>query len=215
MTNTAHRHTTFKKLLLPMKVGGLCGVITVAVKSRLIDPSPGFSASALFAGTVGVIYIITALAVLWGVFFPDAGAKFLNVEDAEELREKKAKLVYSVVGATAIGLALLIMAMSGPGGWIAPTFGAILAIGLIALGVILSKFIDRHSDELQQVLSREAMALSFVLTALIGGGWAILANTKLLPTPAPLDWLTLIAVTLIFAVFWQWGKRGMLTRGPN
>ncbi|MAM37612.1 MAG: hypothetical protein CL949_03690 [Erythrobacter sp.] len=215
MTSAEHRNAKFKKLLVPIGVGAFTGFIAAMAFLRLTDRGSGLSTSAEIAGLVGLIYIVAGLAVMGGALLPKAGAKLLNVEDADELRELKVQLIYSSIGMAAFGLALLIMALSGPGGWIAPTMGATLTIALIALGMMLSKFMNRHTDELQQALSRDAMALSFVLVGLIGGGWAILAHAQLSPAPAPLDWLTLVAATLLVAAFWESGKRGMLTRGPN
>ena len=217
MTTTAHRYGKFRKLLLPVAVGAAAGFLGAVAFLRLTDrgTDAGLSTSGEIAGLTALIYILAALSVLIGTSLPNAGAKLLNVEDADELREMKVQLYYSAAGMAAFGLALLVLALSGPDGWIAPEMGAGLTIALLVLGAVLSKLMVRHTDELQQELSRAAMALAFTLMLVFGGGWAILAHTGLLVGPAPLDWVTLFAATLIVAAFWEAGKRGLLTRGPN
>ncbi|MFK4002833.1 hypothetical protein [Qipengyuania sp. NPDC077563] len=217
MTSTTDSHGKVRKLLLPIAVGAVAGFLGALAFLRLTDrgTDAGLSTSAEIAGLTALIYILSALAVLIGTLLPNAGAKVLNVEDADELREMKVQLCYSAVGMAAFGLALLILALSGPDGWFTPEAGAGLTIALVVLGVLVSKLMGRHTDELQQELSRDAMASSFVLVILIGGGWAILAHTGFLIAPGPLDLVTLFAATLLVAAFWQSAKRGLLTRGPN
>ncbi len=47
------------------------------------------------------------------------------------------------------------------------------------------------------------------------GGWALLAHTGFVATPAPLDWLTMFAVFLLTGCFWQGARRALMLRGPN
>ena len=85
----------------------------------------------------------------------------------------------------------------------------------IAIATWLSVMSQRLTDEMRRDLSRDATASAFSLLLLIGGGWAMLAHTGLVTGPAPLDWLTMFSVVLLLATFWQAGRRGLMTRGPN
>ena len=217
MTDATTQKIKWKKLLLPTGIGAVSGFLAAFAFLQFTDSDvgTGLTGSEEIAGLVAIIYILTGLAVLVGVLSPNTGAKVLNVEDADELREQRVQLGYSAVGMAAFGIALLVLALAGPTGWIAPMTGAILAIVLILFATALSFFMTRHIDELQRELSRDAMGMSFSLVTFFGGGWALLAHTGLLSAPAPIDWLTMFAAALLIAAFWQTGKRGLLMRGPN
>ena len=61
-------------------------------------------------------------------------------------------------------------------------------------------------------MSRETGNAAFYLIVVIGGGWAILAHLGFVPAPAPLDWLTMITLTMFAASFIVVGRRGLLKR---
>lgn len=220
-TQDIHRNVPQKSLLrrlaLPLTAGAVSGFLASLVFLKLtgVSSADGLGLSREIAGLVGVIYILTGLVVALGVVRPGVGAKLLNVEDAEELRENKRMLSLSSVAMVLLGTALILLALSGPVGPLAPELslgGAVLAI---AIATWLSVISQRLTDEMQRDLTRDATASAFSLLLVIGGGWTMLTHTGFVAGPAPLDWLTMSAVFLLCATFWQAWRRGLMLRGPN
>ena len=214
----SHRPSArWTKLFLPVTVGAAAGFAAAYLFLSLIDigGDTRLRPSEEIAGLIGIVYILMGLAVLFGVAAPKAGAKLLNVEDAEELHEQRVQLGLNSAGMMVIGSALVVLALSGPTGWIAGTPGLIATLVLVALGTGLSVLASRHADEFQSTLSREAGALAFTLLAVAGGGWAILAHTDHVAPPQPIDWISMFAAFILIATFWLAARRGVLNRGPN
>lgn len=216
-----HRDTPQKSLLrrlaLPLAAGGISGFLASLAFLNLTDfaTDGGLGASREIAGLVGIIYILTGLVVALGAARPAVGAKLLNVEDADELREGKRMLTLNSVAMVLLGAALVLLALAGPAGPLAPGLslgGAVLAI---AVATWLSVVAQRLIDEMQRDLTRDATATAFYLLLAVGGGWAMLAHTGYVAGPVPLDWLTMAAVFVLCATFWQAGRRGLMNRGPN
>ncbi len=217
MTATDPPRANWKKLALPLTVGGVSGFLASLAFLRLSDlgPGPSLGVSREIGGLVGVLYVLIGLIVLFGVLRPDAGARLLNVEDAEELREQRRQLTYSAFASMAFGSALALLATSGAGLWIGASTGTLLAAVLVATACALSVAMTRHADELQRTLSKDATGSAFNLLFFVGGGWALLAHSRLLAAPEPIDWLTMFAAALLLGALWQVARRGMLLRGPN
>lgn len=217
MTDAPAGKTIYRKLLMPMALGALIGFMGATAFLRLTDVENGLDLpiSNEIAGLIGLLYVSISLAVLLGVLMPKAGARILNVEDADELREQKKQLTLSGIGSATFGIALLTLALTGPGLPVQPTIGVSVAIGLVLLGTIASAAMKTYTDELQNSLSRDAVVTAFYLVFYMGGGWSVLAHASLVPSPEPIDWLSLFACTILIGAFWQIGRRGMLLRGPN
>ena len=95
MTEEKSRETPkwVKKLLIPALIGAVVGFCASMAALQFID-SPavgGLGKSASIAVLVGVLYIVVGLGVWFGTASPKVGARFLNVEDADELRENLAR----------------------------------------------------------------------------------------------------------------------------
>ena len=217
MTTEVSQKPLWRRLILPLGGGALAGFIGASAFFTLveIDGEGGLGASREIAGLIGVIYVLTGLMVLVGALNPAVGAKFLNVEDADELREQRNMLWLSGVAMALLGAALIVLAIAGAGEFIPARVGAIAAVALIAVASVLSVRSRRYTDELQRALSSDATTTAFYLLFFIGGGWAMFAHLDMVADPAPLDWLSLFAGALLVAAFWQTGKRGLLMRGPN
>jgi len=214
---TPKKKSLARRLALPIAGGAISGFLASLLFLNLTDISSadGLGASRDIGGLVGVLYILTGLAVGLGSASPKAGAKFLNVEDADELREGRRMLTLSSIAMVALGGALVLLALSGPVGPLEPLLSAGGAIILIACASALSVVSQRLTDEMQRALSRDATGSAFALLLVIGGGWALLAHTGFVAAPAPLDWLTMFAVFLLIGCFWQGARRGLMMRGPN
>lgn len=202
-----------RKLLIPALIGGVAGFAASAGMLQFIDSSAvgGLDLSATIAALVGVLYIVMGFGVAFGSATPQVGAKFLNVEDADELREQKKVLGLSGVAMLLWGAALAALALAAPGGPVPQ--GVALAAGLAGLGIgtVLSIQVYRASDELMLAVNLEGGALSYWLVFVVVGGWAMLAHLGYIAGPAPLDLLSLFYVLVLVASFIAIGRRGMLT----
>lgn len=209
---TADKKRRLKKTLFATGLGGVAGFIAAFVALNVLDMEalPDFDRSVEIAVLVGLIYLLTAAAVAVGVINPKAGASFLNVEDAEELREQRAMLGLSAVGMAAAGAALVVVALGGKGGVIDP----VAALGIYAVLSVLAIWTSRRSwkmqDELMRAVGSETGGMAFYLVVLVGGTWALLAHLDFVPGPAALDWLTMFWGLMLLACFIVVGKRGML-----
>lgn len=170
----------------------------------------GLGTSREVALMVALVYGLTAAAVLIGLANPGIGAKFLNVEDADELREQRAMLGWSGLGMLCWTGILVVLALGGAGKAIAPIPAAVTAALLLVVSIVSTRLQWRHTDELMRELSRDSAGLAFYLLVLLGGGWAALGHLDLTTGPAFLDWWTMAAALVLVAVFWKAGRRGML-----
>lgn len=202
-----------KKTLFALGLGGFAGFLGAFGFMQLADSGAigSLGESREIAALVAIIYLITAVAVLAGVFAPKAGATFLNVEDAEELREQKAMLGASGISMATSGAALLIAALAQPIGPIDGFVALALVFGLMAVATVLSITSQKHQDELMRAVGQQTGAYAFYLVFFIGGGWALAAHLGYVAAPAPLDWLTMFWGLGLLAAFIATARHGMLT----
>lgn len=202
-----------RKLLIPALIGAVAGFAASAGMMEFIDSSAvgGLDMSATVAALVGMVYVVIGFGVAFGSASPQVGAKFLNVEDADELREQKKVLGLSGVAMLMWGAALVALALAAPDGPVPQ--GVALAVGLtgLVIGTVLSIQVYRASDELMLAVNLEGGALSYGLVFVVVGGWAMLAHLGYTAAPAPLDLLSLFYVLVLVASFVAVGRRGMLT----
>ena len=217
MTTETIKKPLWCRLALPMLSGALAGGLASFAFLELVEAGQfdGLGRSREIAGLVGVLYALIGLMVILGALSPGVGAKFLNVEDADELREQRRMLVLSAAAMSLFGAALVLLAISGEGAFVSAQIGAVGAVGLILVASWLSIRMQRLIDELQRALSSDATTTGFYLLFFIGGGWAVAAHLEFVPGPQPLDWITMFAVFMLVGSFWQTARRGLMTRGPN
>lgn len=211
-TEAAEKSRKLKKTLFALGLGGVAGFLGAFGFMQLADTGTlgDLGASREIAALVGVTYLVTAIAVLAGVVAPKAGASFLNVEDAEELREQKYQLSMSGLGMVTAGAALIVAALAAPDGPIAPSVALLACVGLMIVAVLASIASHKRQDELMRAIGRETGATAFYLLFFVGGGWAIAAHLDYTAGPAPLDWLTMFWGLTLLAAFVVVAKRGML-----
>jgi hypothetical protein len=202
-----------RRLLIPGLIGAVVGFAAASGALYLIglEPVGVLPKSNTIATLVGVLYIITGLAVGLGTASPKVGARFLNVEDADELREQKRVLTSSGSAMVLWGVALIGLALAAPDGPLPQSAALMLGAGGLVIGTVLAIPSYRHSDELMRAVNLEAGALAYGLVLLVIGGWAMLAHLGYAAAPAPLDLLTLFYVLALVASFIATGRRGMLT----
>ena len=179
---------------------------------RFIDSDTigGLNASATIAALVGLFYVVIGLGVGLGAASPQMGARFLNVEDADELREQKKVLTLSAAAMALWGASLFALALAAPVGPLPQAVALAIGVGGLVIGCVLSVMIYRACDELMQIANLEAAAVTYGLVLLVIGSWATLAHLGYTAAPAPLDLLTLFYVLALAASFIALGKRGML-----
>lgn len=164
----------------------------------------------LLAIVSGLSYVLIGLIVALGLASPQAGAKFLNVEDAEEIREESPKLWMSAACCVLIGVFLLILGMSG--GVIGSQTATVIAAACFA-GIVIIGFVSaRRYDELTRQISLEASAGAFYTTVLLLGGWAALAHLGYVAWLSPLAFVSGLALLLLVAIFVVAAQRGLMMR---
>ena len=209
---TSQTSRIVRKLVLPALIGGVAGFAASAAMMGFIESSAvgGLGQSATIAALVGVLYCVIGFGIVVGTASPGLGAKFLNVEDADELREQKKMMVLSGTSMLLWGLSLLALALAAPDGPVPQSAALVVGGGGLVIGIGLSVLVYRASDELMAAVNLEAGALSYGIVSLVVGLWAMLAHLGFAAAPAPLDLLTLFYVLVLVASFIAVGRRGML-----
>lgn len=214
---TSENHTSaaprwVRKLLIPALIGGVAGFAASAGMMRFIESTAvgGLGLSETLAALVAVLYCVIGFGIVIGTSSPGLGARFLNVEDADELREQKKMLVWSGASMMLWGVSLLALALAAPDGPVPQAAALAVGGGGLVIGIAMSVLVYRASDELMAAVNLEAGALSYGIVSLVVGLWAMLAHLGYASAPAPLDLLTLFYVLVLVASFIAVGRRGML-----
>lgn len=215
---TEDKPAKWKRMAMQMLVGALVGsgvmaAVLAAAGSNLLD---AMGPSRVALGSVGLVYALMAALVGFGLAAPRAGAKLLNVADAEELREERRGMMRSIVTMAAIGVALVLLALARGPGFAAGVVPAGVAMGVLlivfAAGAIASWRWRNDFDELNHQLGLEgcfwAFCLSWVLLTLWGAadflGWGAVLT--------PIDVVTTLSAMMLLGAFVAIGRRGMMTR---
>lgn len=209
---TEGRRPMWRKHLAGLLVGAFMGgagaaTVIAAKESGLIGE---MGTSQLIAALVALVYLLMGVAVGVGVAAPGVGARFLNVEDADELDEQRASLIPSALGCGLLATALFVLALSGPGALLPPAAGLAIFVGAVAVGVWFSLRSAYAADELMRAMMRDSAAASYYTLFLILGGWAVLAHLSYVPAPTMLDVVTLLYGLTLLVTFWVIGRRGMI-----
>ncbi|WP_260581048.1 hypothetical protein [Sphingopyxis sp. PET50] len=160
MAMTAERTAKLRKTLLSSLVGAIVGAGCVAGLFWLAgqDLLDAMGLSRIVLAAIGVIYLLMTAMIGFGLAAPRAGAKLLNVADAEELVEERANLGMSAAFTAALGLTLMLVALAR-----APGFAAGIVPGGVAMAAVLLLFAaatltwrwQKRYDELSQQLGLE------------------------------------------------------------
>lgn len=211
-SETSANRKLWQKLLVGALVGGgVTGMLLSIVGDRAAIREPGV----MLAIMAGLCYCLMGAIVGIGLLVPRAGARFLNVADADEIADERAKLAPSALSCILVGLFFLGLAL-------APA----LPIGRDALALVLGLCVatvaaitipaTRHSDELTKRISTEASALTLHLALVLFGGWAALAHLGMVTWISPLAFLAGLALLMLLAIFWVGSRRGLLSaRSPD
>jgi hypothetical protein len=201
-----------RKLVIPGLIGAAAGFAGSAAMLGFIESSAvgGLGVSATIAALVGVLYAVIGLGLAAGLANPKAGARFLNVQDADDLREQRKTLSLSAATMVLWGVSLIALALAAPDGPVPQGAALVVGIGGLVIGTVISVQVNRACDELMRAVNLEAGAIGLALVQLVVGLWAVLAHLGLAAAPQPLDLLSLFYVLLLAASFIAVGRRGML-----
>lgn len=209
---TAAQKPNWKKAALGAALGAVAGFAAMFAFMHWGggDELEALSGDRIVLAAEGLVYLLTGMFVGFGLLAPRAGAKVLNVEDAEELDEMRPHLTRSSIVIALIGALLLLLSASGPGGYVGDT----LVLGATALVVVAASVLtwqaNRAYDELWRQLSNEGAAATLALlmpTVLV---WGVLAHLGRLPF-TPLGVIALLAALVLVGAYIAAGRRGMLT----
>ncbi|MFN4241338.1 MAG: hypothetical protein ACK4E5_11940 [Erythrobacter cryptus] len=211
-TDTPRPISWLRKLVIPGLAGAVAGFAASYVLFSTIDGPlvGGLGTSETIAAVVGMLYGLIALAVLFGALNPQMGARFLNVEDADELREQRRAFILSGVAMALWGAALLALALAAPDGPVPQQVALVIGIVGLAGGVVVAIRLNPLLDELMRAVNLETGALTYHLVLLLVGGWALLAHLGYVAGPQPIDLLSSFYVLVLLASFVVVGKRGMI-----
>ena len=212
MEMTQKKPSKWRKVAISAAVGAVTGAGGMILLIPLFESGPLSStgASEQVAGSVGMIYALIALFIGAGLASPGIGTRFLNVEDADELRDQRRMLASAAAAMALMAGGLIVLALAGDGGIVSRPAALAVAAVVFAATIPLTVNQWRHMDELMRNVATETGNVAYYLILLVGGGWAILAHLDFAPPPAPLDWLTMLFGLALVASFVASGRRGML-----
>ena len=211
MTGTPTQ-VNWKKFYTQLLVGAVVGGLSAAAVLSTWDDIDRSDPTQLIAIMTGMIYALMGLIAGTGALMPTIGARFLNVEDVEDLRDQRVILGLSAGACVLIGLLFLILGAVPAGGTEAEASRVVVGVlsaGLLAL-IILTRLANRRVDEMTRAVGLEASSLAMQATLVIFGGWAALAHIGLVTWLGPLGLVSGIALLQLIALFWIGGKRGLM-----
>ncbi len=203
------------KMAKQMVIGAIVGaVVTIGLLTTI--GKPGFDLddpSRVVALITGLLFALTGLIVGLGVLAPKPGAQFLNVEDADELREQRGQLSRAAVVMLLLGIAVLALALAAvdrsPGLFPSDVAGLIVAISLVGVA-ILSFAARKDQDELMLSVGREALALAMYVVTVTIGIWAALAHLGYIQWITPLGMIGALLLSQLVAIGVVSAQRGLL-----
>lgn len=194
-----------------MFIGALIGAAATAAflalfGRTLVDTSNG---GTMIAVVAGLCYALMGFFVGFGAIAPAAGARFLNVEDPDELREERGNISSGAIVCVLVGVFLLALASSGPG------FGRELALTVAVLSLFamlaVAYWSRGRTDELTQKVSTESAALAMQIGLVVLAVWSALAHLGYVWWIEPLALIASASLLQLATAFWVAGRKGMLT----
>ncbi|QIL02146.1 hypothetical protein G7078_04655 [Sphingomonas sinipercae] len=213
MNDTKSERSAMSRSLGRALLGAVVGAVGTAlllalVGERYIDLDDG---AAMLTLAVGAIYALIGLAVGVGAIAPGAGARFLNVEDADEVREDRPRIALGALSCLLVGLFLLTLVLSGGSGSLLSAQAALVIASFCVLGLVaIALRLRGGGDEMSQQVGREASSLAMSVTTLVFGGWAGLWHLGYAGPIQPLVLVSGFAAIQLLASFWAIGRKGLM-----
>lgn len=198
------------KLLKQALIGGVVGAgSTILLLSLTGDTIRLSDFGTMLAVIAGVVYTLLGIVVGLGVLAPRSGARFLNVADADEIREDKRKLGPSAVASVLIGIFFIALVFAP-----AASTSRLMILFILAIcagGVVVATLASRGQyDELTRQVSTESSALTLHLSMVALGGWAILSHLGYVSWMSPLAFIAGLALLSLAAICWIAAKKGLM-----
>ena len=198
-----------KRLIVQLIVGAIVGGASVGLFLTYVGRvfADLDDMSTVIAMAAGVSYVVIGLGVAFGLVAPRAGATYLNVEDADELREQKGMLAASAIACVLTGAFLLILTFADAiGRDLALPFAGASLVGIAVTGWMVA----RRQDELTKQVGLEASTLTLQIVMVLYGCWAALVVLGYASWITPLAFVASLTLLQLFAIFVVIAKRGML-----
>jgi len=206
-TNAAGANRQFFTKMLGGAVfgGGCTALFLYLVGDQRLDFT---DAASMVTVVAGLSYLLIGVLVGLGVLAPATGARFLNVQDADEIVEERPKLVPSAIACVLIGIFLLSLQFApslGGGNAALVVAGACLA-GVVAITLMASA----RGDEMVRQIGVEASSFTLHAGLVIMAVWAALAHLGYAPWVDPLGLISGAALLHLFAIFAISGQKGLM-----
>jgi hypothetical protein len=214
MTESSSKPSHWGKSVVSMLVGGIFGFLAIMVLIELYgNPLKSLGGDAFALACVGLVYGLIGVFVLLGTLFPEVGAKVLNVSGREDLEDQRAMMLGSSLSYLALGLALFLLALAGPGGPVSATLalGGLGGALLLLVGIYLTQW--HLYDELWRQLSWECAGMAFSIALPVITLWGALAHLGMVANFSPLGVIAALTAIMLIGAFAAIGRRGMLTQG--
>ena len=166
-------------------------------------------AGTILALIAGLTYLLIGLMVWVGMAAPRVGAQFLNVEDADELREETPKLKSGIVVLILTGIFLLVLAIAGAG-MVSPAVALGISAACLA-GIVAAVWLGaKRYDEMTKRMGEEVASATLQAGLLFLGAWAALAQLGYVAWVGPLALVSAMALLQLFVSFVVVARKGML-----
>lgn len=211
------RKRKWKKAGVSSLIGAAVGAGTVSLALWGIGEGLllAMGSSRIVLGGVGLVFLLIGAMVGFGLAAPQAGAKVLNVGDAEELVEDRPKLLLSTLYMGWIGVTLALLALARTpdftAGIVAPGV-ALAALAILLFASLLSYRWMRSYDEFDRQLALEGGAWAFLIACAVLLPWAAFDALGWNVPLGSLDVIAVLAASLIAGSFVAVAKRGMMVR---
>lgn len=208
--------TKMRKMVVQIVVGAIAGAVATlaaltALESWSFDLDDPSRVAALLTG---LVFVLMGLLVGIGVALPGPGSRLLNVEDADELREKRKPLWRSAAVVLLVGTMMLVLALAEGGHWIglvSREAAAMLVAAAVAGTALLSYFGRNDNDELMRTVAQEGAAWALYGSLALFITWGSLAHLGYLAWITPLGMVSALLAIMLVAIFTVCGVRGLLT----
>lgn len=215
-TQTPVKKPKTKKLLLQVTLGAVVGAAGMIAALTALESQPGFldDGARVFALATALVFLLTGAVVSLGVASPSVGARTLNVEDANEIKEQRTVLLVGSITFLLIATFLGAIALADGNDGIGPLptvtatiLAAVSGTGLVVIGLRYRKF----GDEMMRQLSHDANGIMVALIFLTAVVKSAAAQLNYAAPIAPLEIIAGFFAIYLLSVFIAVGRRGLLT----
>lgn len=212
--NTAVQRNKLRTQLWRMLAGAVVGAVSTLLFLEFVaEGHMDLHDPAIMLATVaGLVYALMGLSVGFGILAPGAGARFLNVEDADELREEGPKLKIAAAACIVMGAFLLLLALTATGTLMSREAALAALLGCLAIAAVLAVVSRKRTDEMTRQIGLEASAFTLQVALLGLAGWAVLTQLGYVGWISPLGLVSGLALVQLAAIFVISARRGLLVR---